>query len=150
MIYENYIFFSGNNANPTVGCASGLFGGLNGNSNENGGMTSVTSLGSRISQFRHSMRAGSTNGSNNSTSPGNYAQFLQTPLCVSFQTTKNTFGRTRISQFRHSMRASGSTNGSNNSTSPDNYVQFSQAPLSLQNTNNTFGITKIRQFRHSM
>ena len=71
-----FISISGNNANPTVGCASGLFGGLNGNSNENGGMTSVTSLGSRISQFRHSMRAGSTNGSNNSTSPGNYVQFL--------------------------------------------------------------------------
>ena len=76
MIYENYIFFSGNNANPTVGCASGLFGGLNVNSNGNGGMTSVTSLGSRISQFRHSMKAGSTNGSNNSTSSGDYAQSL--------------------------------------------------------------------------
>ena len=76
IIYKHYIIFSGNNANPTVGCASGLFGGLNGNSNGNGGMTSVTSLGSRISQFRHSMRAGSTNGSNNSTSPGNYALFL--------------------------------------------------------------------------
>ena len=60
---------SGNNANE-VGCAGGLFGGLNGNSNGNGGLSSVTGLGSRISQFRHSMKPGSSNGSTNSTSPG--------------------------------------------------------------------------------
>ena len=62
---------SGNNANQ-VGCAGGLFGGLNGQSNGHGGLSSVTGLGSRISQFRHSMKAGSSNGSpnSNSTSPG--------------------------------------------------------------------------------
>ena len=64
---------NGNNANP-VGCAGGLFGGLNGSSNGHGGMTSVTSLGSRISQFRHSMRG--SNGSHNSTSPGKVKNIL--------------------------------------------------------------------------
>lgn len=98
---------SGNNANPTVGCASGLFGGLNGNSNENGGMTSVTSLGSRISQFRHSMRAGSTNGSNNSTSPDTSLQNRSSPL------------RSVEGQDQASGRSPGEASGSSSNSSPN-------------------------------